>query len=244
MRWDAQTPWGLILRLPLRVIPSRMVVPVLSGPALGMRWIVGSSTHGAWLGTLERRKLAHFVSRIRPGATVWDVGANVGLYALPSARACGPAGRVFAFEPIPRNADCLRRHLALNTLQNVEVVEAAVGRQTGRLRMVEGSSPSECHVDPAGALEVCAVGLDQWRMARGAPVPALVKIDVEGAEVDVLEGAQETLAGHRPPLYLALHGERQRHECGTLLARWGYQVTSAEPGQSVGASSEWLAEPV
>jgi FkbM family methyltransferase len=207
-----------------------------------MRWVVGSTTHGAWLGTLERRKLSSFVRRIRIGDTVWDVGANVGLYALPSARACGPAGRVFAFEPVPRNADCLRRHLVLNDLHNVEVVEAAVGRQAGRVRMVDGGSPSECHIDPGGALEVNAIGLDQWRAACDAPAPALVKIDVEGAEVDVLEGAGETLARHRPPIYLALHGERQRRGCRAWLARWGYHIVSAEAGQPAETSSEWLAE--
>lgn len=242
MRWDAKTSWGRAVRLPLRLVPPELVVPVLSGPARGMRWVVGSTTHGAWLGTLERRKLDSFVSRIRTGATVWDVGANVGLYALPSARACGPGGRVFAFEPMPRNVDYLRRHLAMNVLQNVVIVEAAVGRRPGRLRMANGGSPSESHVDPDGALEVAAIALDQWRTACDAPAPALVKIDVEGAEVDVLEGARETLARHLPPIYLALHGEVQRHGCAVLLARWGYRVTSAEPGRPVETSSEWLAE--
>jgi FkbM family methyltransferase len=241
-RWDAKTPWGRVLRVPLALVPPDLVVPVLSGPARGMRWVVGSSTHGAWLGTLERRSLHSFVGRIRAGQTVWDVGAHVGLYTLPSARACGPGGRVFAFEPMPRNVRHLRRHVSLNELRNVVIVEAAVGREAGRLRMTDGGSSSECHVDPDGGLEVTAIALDQWRAASDAPVPSLVKIDVEGAEVDVLEGARETLARHRPPIYLSLHGETQRRACRALLTRWGYRVSSGEPSRPVERSDEWLAE--
>ncbi|PYM59971.1 MAG: FkbM family methyltransferase, partial [Candidatus Rokuibacteriota bacterium] len=57
-------------RLPLRLIPSSAIVPILSGPGRGMRWIVGSAAHGAWLGLLERDKLTPFVARLQRGMTV------------------------------------------------------------------------------------------------------------------------------------------------------------------------------
>jgi tRNA A58 N-methylase Trm61 len=91
-----------------------------------MRRIAGSAP-GAWLGTLERAGLNHFVRRLRRGMTVWDVGANVELYTLPSARAVAPTGRVCSFEPMPRNLDLPRRHVVMNGLSNVEIYEAAVG---------------------------------------------------------------------------------------------------------------------
>ena len=81
---------------------------------------------------MERAKLKQFVRRLRRGKAVWDVGANVGLYTLPSARAVGPTGRVYAFEPMPRNLGLLRRHLAMNRLSNVEIYDVAVG-DTGDL---------------------------------------------------------------------------------------------------------------
>ena len=205
-----------------------------------MRWVVGSTPHGAWLGTLERDRLSHFVKRLRSGMTVWDIGANVGLYSLPAARAVGKSGRVYAFEPLIRNLSYLRQHIALNKLMNVVIVDAAVSDRSRMVRMAEGDSPSEFHIASSGDFEVRAVALDEWRVDINCPPPNLVKIDVEGAEVLVLQGGAETFRRWRPPIYLSLHGEQQRCECAALLEGWGYQVLSVEGSPS--ESSEWLAE--
>lgn len=236
--------FGRLIRMPLRLIPPTAVVPVLSGPGRGMRWIVGSTPHGAWLGTLERHKLASFMARLRPGMTVWDIGANVGLFTLPSARAVGPTGHVVAFEPMPRNLRFLRRHLALNGLGGIVVCEAAVSDRAGTLRMKEGDSPSEFHADPGGDWEVRAITLDEWLSENGALPPDVVKIDVEGSDDAVLRGGARSFAKYRPAIYLALHGEPQAWACAQLLAAWGYKVTSLESGLGPHASSEWLAEPL
>ena len=74
-------------------------------------------------------------------------------------------------------------------------------------------------------------------------MPDLVKIDVEGVEDAVLRGGEKIFSERRPPIYLALHGERQRQECGALLKRWNYRLLSLDPGVSLDVSSEWLAEP-
>src|SRR5712691_6651041 len=105
---------GGLIRLPLRLIPPTTILPVLAGPTRGMRWIVGSAPHGSWLGTSEREQLANFLSCIRSGMIVWDIGASVGLYTLPSARAVQCSGCVYAFEPMTRNLGYLRQHLSLN----------------------------------------------------------------------------------------------------------------------------------
>lgn len=244
MNLDSRSALGRLLRLPLRLVPRTAAVPVLSGPLRGMRWIVGSAPAGAWVGTLERAKLKQVVGRLQRGMTVWDVGANVGLYTLPSARAVGPTGRVYAFEPMPRNLGLLRRHLAINRLSNVEIYGVGVGDTGGILRMAEGDSPSEFHADPAGRWQVPAVTVDDWLAASGSPSPDVVKIDVEGSEGAVLRGGARTFTAYRPPIYLALHGELQRRECAALLAGWGYRVTSLERGLGLEESSEWLAEPL
>jgi FkbM family methyltransferase len=241
--WDSRTLPGRLVRLPLRCIPTDAVVPVLSGPNRGRWWTVGSAPHGAWLGTLERDKLAHFAARILPGMTVWDIGANVGLYTLPAARAAGRGGHVVAFEPMPGNLRLLRRHLALNGCDRVEVCDAAVSDEPGTLRMTEGASPSEFHADPAGRWEIRATTLDGWLSESGAPPPDVVKIDVEGSDDAVLRGGADAFAKYRPLIYLALHGERQRRESALLLADWNYRIVSLEPGLHADVGSEWLAEP-
>src|SRR5687768_7123297 len=118
MNLSSRTLVGKLLRLPLRLIPGSAVVPVLKGPLRGARWVVGSMPHGAWLGTIELHMLRDLAGRLRAGMTVYDLGANVGLYTLAAARAVGAEGRVYAFEPLPRNVSYLKRHLALNKLTN------------------------------------------------------------------------------------------------------------------------------
>src|SRR5437016_8944308 len=116
---------GKILRLPLRLLPEDMVLPVIQGPLRGMRWISGSSTHGCWLGSYEYRKQRVFATMIKKGTMVWDIGANVGLYTLLASK---KAGRVIAVEPLPENLSYLEKHIRLNGISNVEVVPAAAGR--------------------------------------------------------------------------------------------------------------------
>ena len=240
---EAHSAVGRLLRLPLRLIPVASVLPVMSGPLRGVRWTVGAAPHGAWIGILEREKLRHFVKRLRPAMTVWDIGANAGLYTLASARAVGAAGRIVAFEPMPRNLHFLRRHIVLNGLTNVEVCDAAVSDTAGVIRMADGDSPSEFHVAPEGTWAIRAVTLDGWHAKTASRTPDLIKVDVEGAEAAVLRGGARLFAEHRPTVYLALHGEHQRRECGRLLDQWGYRTTSLERGQAPETSSEWLAEP-
>jgi len=207
-----------------------------------MRWTVGAGPHGAWIGTLERTKLRHFVERLAPAMTIWDIGANVGLYTLASARAVGTGGRVVAFEPMPRNLEFLRRHILLNGVSNVEVCEAAAVDVAGIVGMADGDSPSEFRVELGGAWRVRAIALDGWQAETASPAPHVVKIDVEGSEDAVLRGGRRTFAHFRPTLYLSLHGESQRRACRRLLDEWGYRTTSLERGSTLETSSEWLAE--
>src|SRR5947208_793716 len=92
-----------LVRLPLRLIPSQSIVRIRSGDLRGWRWIVGSSTNGCWLGTYESHMQRLFREHIGPGSTVFDIGANVGFFTLLASKLAGEAGRVYAFEPLPRN---------------------------------------------------------------------------------------------------------------------------------------------
>ena len=240
---DSKTLIGRAIRMPLRWIPEHSIVRVVSGPSAGTKWVVGSAPHGAWLGTLERSKLSHFVTHVKPGNTVWDIGANVGLYAVASASATGSAGTVVAFEPIPRNLDFLRRHKDLNRLDNLTIVEAAVFDRSGALHMQLGDSPSEFHVSDDGAIEVDAIDLDTWSRGNDGGAPDIVKIDVEGAEEAVLQGGQDVLSRHRPLIYLALHGDEPRERCQAMLESWGYRLTPLDGAGVASASDEWFAEP-
>ena len=239
----SEAAWKRAARAALKLLPGGLVVRVPMGPMRGMRWMPESMPHGAWLGQLERAQLDAFLSHIQPGTTVWDVGANVGLYAIPSARAAGAAGGVFAFEPVPRNLTYLRRHIALNHLHNVQVIDAAVSDRPGEVRMGPGASPSEAAMTDDGPWVVRAVPLDAWRVETNTPAPGLIKIDVEGHEHCVLAGAIETLRRARPVVFLSIHGAAQAEACRAILIREGYRLSSLQSGVALEAASEWLAEP-
>ncbi len=222
MRWA-----GRLARLPLRCIPPGAAMPILRGRLRGMRWIVGSGTHGAWLGSYELEMRRLFEATITPGSVVFDVGAHAGLYALLASVLVGPAGSVVAFEPLPRNLRYLREHLRINRISNVRVIEAAVSARTGTTLFAEGPDSFSGRIDEDGVLRVPLVGLDDMILRGEIPAPDYIKIDAEGAERLVLDGARATLAAAHPTLFLSVHTPELRRECAEILRGLGYDLRSA-----------------
>jgi hypothetical protein len=79
---DRRSILGRFLRLPLRLLPRGLVITIRRGPAKSMKWLVGSSDHGCWLGTYELDKQQALTQFVRTGMTVYDVGAQAGFYTL------------------------------------------------------------------------------------------------------------------------------------------------------------------
>lgn len=233
---------GATLRRPLGLVPPDSVVRVLQGPLRGKRWLAGSSSHGCWLGSYEHQKQALFARFVRPGDVVLDVGAHVGYYTLLSSVLSGAAGHVVAFEPLPANVVYLRRHLALNSVPNVAVIEAAVCDTSALATFLEAPSTSMGVLDPAGALMVRTVALDDMVASGDIGTVHVIKIDVEGSEVAVLAGASRLLCAQHPVVFLALHGDQQREVCVGLLTEAGYQIEPLD-APSVASANELVARP-
>lgn len=222
---SGQTRLGRILRLPLSLIPHDSVIPILRGPLRGKKWIVGSSVHACWAGTYEVETLAAFASAIKPGTCIYDIGANVGIFTLLASLRTGPAGKVYAFEPFPRNARYLRRHIQLNQLQNCCVMEVGASDTEGTQRF---STACEYHVgrfSADGDLAIPCVTLDACIYGgRKLRPPDVIKMDVEGAEFLVLQGAARALSEYHPTLFIEIHGSAQHRDCHDLLASKGYKL--------------------
>lgn len=205
-------------------------MPILTGTLRGWKWITGSATHGCWLGIYEREAQAVFRARIGKGAVVFDIGANVGFFTLLASKIAGPGGAVYSFEPLPRNVDYLRRHVAANHAANVLVLPVAVSARSGTARLGLASNPSMGRLADAGEVEVRCESLDELVGSGGLPLPDFVKIDVEGAELDVLHGGAALLQRHRPAMLLSTHGARMHEQCCALLREWGYALTVVRDG--------------
>jgi FkbM family methyltransferase len=196
----------------------------LQGPLRGKKWIAGASTHGCWLGSYELGKQTFFSRKVQAGHVVFDVGANVGFYTLLAAQLVGPTGKVVAFEPVARNLHYLREHLRLNCISDVIVIDAAVSDSDGEVNFDPSSNNSTGHFSSEGALRVRTVRLDDIVFREHLPPPDCVKIDVEGAELMVLLGAERIIAQKKPLIFLATHSSRLHCECCNYLKSAGYRL--------------------
>lgn len=217
---------GKLLRFLLYLIPPTMVVPIFQGSLKGMKWITGSGNHGCWLGSYEYEKQTLFSKIIKEGSIVYDIGAHVGFYTLLASELVGPKGRVLAFEPLPDNLHYLKKHLRLNQRENVMAVEAAVAERSGMRSFEESTNGYTGRLFSKSRLNVKVVGLDELVLNGKIPSPDYMKIDVEGSELLVLEGAKSILVNCHPTVFLATHGIEMRHQCGTFLRSIGYELQS------------------
>lgn len=160
--------------------------------------------------TWNAEEYAAFARDVRPGDVVVDIGANLGAYSLLFAQWVGPAGHVHAFEPAPGARLGLARHAALNGMAGRITIhaEAVAGRPgTASFRAVgpHGDNRILCRPDEGSTL-VRTTSVDAFCRESGVK-PRLLKIDVEGAELDVLRGARETIAagGDGLKVYVEMH---------------------------------------
>jgi len=176
----------LLGRDPEMALPTglTMTLPRFSGSAAEV-WVTGGNVDWG-----SEAKLAAFAAQ---GRDVLDIGAHAGYYALTLAPA---ARRVYAFEPDGRNLPGLRRNAA--RAGTVEVVAKAVGRAPGRARFDTGGDSAVSHLSADSGEEVEVVSVDSFVAATPGCDPAVIKIDVEGFDLDVLLGAEATLSRCRP----------------------------------------------
>jgi len=168
--------------------------------------IDGSSQTGRMLyatGEYESETTRLIKRLLAPGQTMIDVGANIGYFAIVAARAVGPQGRVVAFEPVGPVRARLQRNLALNGLSRVEVREEALSASSGNVKFFTGPADdtglaSLRPLEGSRETTVRQVRFDDlWRVDD--PV-ALVKIDVEGAEMAAIRGMSGTLRRWLPDI--------------------------------------------
>jgi FkbM family methyltransferase len=187
---------------------------IRKGVGRGLGFNAGRSNAGFLLGTSEPGVQAALAMFVRPGQTFYDVGANVGFHTVIAARLVGPAGRVVAFEPLPTNAQQIEHNVRLNGFGHVAVRAEALGRSDGEEIFLVSSeatwgklaSTGRDVAKKVGEVRVSVRCLDSLAAQEGLPPPAVMKIDVEGAEVEVLIGATAVLRRNRPVLMIELHG--------------------------------------
>ncbi|HEX4466143.1 MAG TPA: FkbM family methyltransferase [Solirubrobacteraceae bacterium] len=225
--------WGFLSRFQHRGSATRKLtaivthplryrdVRVVGGRMAGMKINLGGSYLRYLTGDVEPEVQETLSRYVKTGDVVYDLGANIGFFAIMCSRLVGEAGKVYAFEPMPDNVKILRHNLALNKVTNVEVVERAVSGSSGTAELflspwsaahslnVEGASKKDNRGEEAGSIIVATTALDDFAGEDGVRVPDFVKLDVEGAEVLALEGMRAIMTSRRPLLMCELHGTEQ-----------------------------------
>jgi FkbM family methyltransferase len=198
-------------------------------------WLRSPLAHeGFMLGALRRL--------ISPGDIVYDLGANIGLYARFMSQVFG-AGTVIAFEPMPSNTAILERNLALGgCAERVRILPFAIADENGEalfqiddVSSASGTLDAVTHGDacqarkqygfPPATTKVAVRTLDAI-LEQGLPVPQVIKIDIEGAEALALRGARKLLTTYRPHLAIEIHGIQAALDVTNFLLDLNYAVFS------------------
>ena len=240
---------GRFLASPLKAkyitmaLRARRVFPEMPIPLrlpYGAWWLAekGALDHELMYNGFEETEMRFVRRPLRLGMTVLDIGAHHGLYTLLAAKGVGRRGRVIAFEPSPRERRRLANHVRLNRCRNVEVEACALGNESGEaeLFLVDGfrdwgnSLRPPAVAEPTRKVSVPVRRLDDVLAELGVEHVDFIKLDTEGGELAVLEGARKLLqTAPRPAILAEVEDVRTRpwgypaREIMQLLARWNYR---------------------
>jgi FkbM family methyltransferase len=206
----------------------------------GAWWLAekGALDHELMYSGFEETEMRFVEQLLRPGMTVLDIGAHHGLYTLLAAKRVGRRGRVIAFEPSPRELRRLAKHVRLNRCRNVDVESCALGNESGKaeLFVVDGfrdwgnSLRPPAVAEPTRKENVAVRRLDDLLAERGVERVDFIKLDAEGGELAVLQGARKLLQTAPRPAILAEVEDVRTHPWGyaareimQLLASWNYR---------------------
>ncbi|MDE2604097.1 MAG: FkbM family methyltransferase, partial [Bradyrhizobium sp.] len=168
-------------------------------------------------GEIDPNEFSFLAAFLQPGMSTIDIGANEGLYTLFFRKRVGPQGHVIAIEPSARELQQLRKNLRINGFADVEVVASAIGAEPAQAQL-SVAEPGHAGFNALGAIaapwvsfvsqtEVTVTTLDLLAEARNWPRIDLIKMDIEGSELNALRGAQALLARDRPVLLLEAEEE-------------------------------------
>lgn len=210
-------------------------------------------------GQYEPEAADAFISVLKPGMTVFDIGANIGYYTTLAAAAVGTSGRVYAFEPDPRNVQVLTQNAAQARGAPISVVPAAIGAQESTSLLFLNPKDSSINSlarananvlgpgDTAQGVAVACVTLDGFIQHEQIQPPDVIKMDVQGAEMLALSGASGVLA-HRPLKIFFEFWPYGLHQLGTepvevldFLIGKGFTLHPLVPGWGVPLNSSRAA---
>lgn len=212
---------------------------IKGGPADGLVYPVDlPQDKQIWLGNYEQSFSETLAAAVAPGNVCYDIGGYRGFFS--GVMACQKAGSVAVFEPLPDNQSQIKKMIALNPGLPIKLFPYALADQAGETTfnvMPEssmgklGHSTFDSGDQATGSIPVQLETIDGL-IAKGEIQPAqLLKVDVEGAEFLVLQGAQNLVREHHPIFYIEAHSRELARQCTEFLQSHGYIVTVLQTGR-------------
>ena len=215
-------------------------VPIVGGVNRGLWWNMASAGSGYASGRRAAPQMRYMASLMRAGDVVWDVGAHHGYVTLCAARRVGPTGSVHAFEPSARNRRLLGRHVAWNGFTNVVIHPFALSSFNGDATFGGTDTSKMLHL--GGGTERVEVRTADSLISAGAiPAPTFMKVDVEGAEAELLQGAGELLR-RNAQLVIAMHSRAVFVQCGAILRSAGNSLVESR-ALTACEHADWIGDP-
>lgn len=155
-----------------------------------------------------------FRNYVKEGMHVVDIGSNLGYYALLAATLVGPKGRILAIEPEPQNYKLLTMNMIANHIQNIDTVQCAVGSKNGTSELYLTKTLNTNSLIPPvdgsaiASIQVKVKTLDALLAELDFPKVDFVRMDIEGGEIAVIKGMQNTLKQYKPAILIELHRDR------------------------------------
>jgi FkbM family methyltransferase len=207
---------------------------VYFGPLKGKKWIYTSGYSQYFMGDYEKEVVDVFYEYAKKSKVIYDIGANIGYYTLIAAKANKDSAKVYAFEPFPENVAALKRNIEVNNQNNVKVLDIAISNSTGMASFSDSDNNvanTLCEDSPTfkenKSIKVRTSTIDELVHNKTIEVPDLVKMDVEGTELEALTGAKNTLKEHHPVIFLSTHNCHVpgiHKKCIDFLADIGYRI--------------------
>ncbi|MGH2918607.1 MAG: FkbM family methyltransferase [Solirubrobacteraceae bacterium] len=243
----------------------RLLEPILRRGALQVRggmgarlWLAArhvepwsAQAYGTLSGNHEPMVTEALRRTLPDGGVFIDVGANTGFTSMLAARIVGSRGTVVAIDPQAECVAAVRAHAALNGFHHVHVIEAAAAGSTGEAQIIVVKDSLWTRLATVGEHDleqrrdvVRAVRLDDLVGSGEAPAPDVVKIDVEGAELDVIAGMTDLLRTRRPIVICEMHGKNAAF--AAAMREHDYELTNLDGVQRLedaGANVHALCEP-
>lgn len=209
--WDSSMIGkGTLSRFLSKVLIPKPTHPVISKTVYGFDMLINPAVDNGvesslyYFGTYEKGTLNFIKTHLKEGQVFFDIGANIGLMSIFTSYSVGNTGKVYAFEANPETVKLLNYNIELNSISNIIVVDKAIGNNEGKIQIYNngaGNRGGASLIKPeqeTQSFEVDLIKLDNIELYATMDI-GMIKIDVEGFEMDVLKGIEKILSTSNPP---------------------------------------------